>query len=234
MKRPVTFQKKASSGAPLYMLQYSDMMTILLSFFILILVLGKERTAQFKDGLGNVKNLVDMTGGKGVMDFWRSMRKPGHPINIKESEPSPASAVGYEEGASEQSNLDEFSIHKVDFVDNRKTLRLRSSIRFLPGQVRMDRNTQFALDHAVATIYSLRNYNVVVCVLVDTGKPEADRLLAAQRAAWLVRSITENAQIPRKRIRALGQVGSLVNEESGEPVEVVLLLRDKRANSYSP
>ena len=234
MKKSAAFKKRPPIGAPLYMLQYSDMMTILLCFFILLLSLGREKTAKFKDGLGRIKNLADMSGGKGVLDFWRSMRNPGHPVKLKADEPPHATLVGYEDGAAEQFNLDAFNINKVEFVDNRKTLRLRSSIRFLPGQVRMDRDTQFALDQAVATIYSLQNYNVVVCVLVDTGKPEADRLLAAQRAAWLVRSITENAQIPHKRIRALGQVGSLMNEESGEPVEVVLLLRDKRANSYTP
>ena len=232
MKKPVPYSKKAAPGAPAYMLQYTALMTILLAFFILMLSMGHEKNASFKEGVGDIKNLIGMTGGKGVLDFWRSMRNSGHPHKIKADDAPGATLVGYEEDVTEQYSLDASTINKVGFIDNRKTLRLRSSIRFLPGQVRMDRNTQFALDQAIATIYSLQSYNVVVCVLVDTGKPEADRLLAAQRAAWLVRSITENTQIPKERIRAMGQVGSLVNEESGEPIEVLLLLRNKRADIY--
>lgn len=224
-------EKKKPAGAPAYMAQYTALMTILLAFFILMLTMGHEKTAGFKEGVGQIKNLIEFTGGRGVLDFWRSMRKPGLPKKVKEADAPGAKLIGYEEDAIDQFSLDASSIQQIDFMDERKTLRLRSSIRFEPGQVRMARNTQYALDQAVATIYSLQDYRVVVCALADTGKPEADRLLAAQRAAWLVRHITTHAQIPRERIRALGQVGSLVDEESGEPVEVLLLLRDKRADS---
>lgn len=221
-------EKKQSAGAPAYMLQYTALMTILLAFFILMLTMGHERVAGYMDGVGQIKNLLELQGGgSGVMNFWRSMRKPGLPKKVKEDAHPDAQLVGYEKDAVDQYSLDATSIQKIEFVDDKKTLRLLSSIRFEPGQARMDRKTQFALDQAVATIYSLKNYQVVVCVLVDTGHPEADRLLAAQRAAWLVRNITAQTQIPLERIRALGQVGTLVDAEGGEPVEVLLLLRDK-------
>ena len=222
--------KKRAAGAPAYMAQYTALMTILLAFFILMLTMGQDRTAGFKEGVGDIKNLLDLTGGgDGLLEFWRSMRQPGLPKKLQKTDEPDAMLVGYEEDAVEQFSLDASSINHIQIVDDRQTLRLRSSIRFEPGQVRMDRKTQFALDQAVATIYSLQHYHVVVCVQVDTGHPEEDRLLAAQRAAWLVRHITQHTQIPRDRIRALGQVGSLVDEESGEPIEVMLFLRDKQA-----
>jgi len=227
-KRPPPEKKKAP-GAPAYMAQYTALMTILLAFFILMLTMGQEKVAQFKDGVGQIKNLIEMTGGRGVLDFWRSMRIPALPATINPVEDPEAKLIGYEAEAVDHFSLDAGSIRQINFVDERQTLRLRSSIRFEPGQIRMDRTTQFALDQAVATLYSLRHYHVVVCALVDTGHPEADRLLAAQRAAWLVRHITTHAQVPRERIRALGQVRTLVNDETGEPIEVLLLLRDKRA-----
>ena len=228
MKRPPPEKKKAA-GAPAYMAQYTALMTILLAFFILMLTMGQDRVAGFKEGIGQIKNLIEMTGGRGVLDFWQSMRKPGLPKMLQEKEEPGANLIGYEEKAVDQFSLDSSSINKINFIDERQTLRLRSSIRFEPGQMRMDRQTQYALDQAVATIYSMQDFHVVVCALVDTGRPEADRLLAAQRAAWLVRHITTHAQIPRDRIRALGQVGTLLDEETGEPIEVLLLLRDKDA-----
>ena len=229
MKKPSAPTKKAAASAPAYMSQYTALMTILLAFFILMLTMGHEKTAGFKEGVGDIKNLLELSGGgNGLMSFWRTMRRPGLPMKLSVNETPGAKLVGYEEDAVDQFSLDATSINKIGFMDDRQTLRLHSSIRFEPGQVRMDRSTQYALDQAVATIYSLQEYNVVVCALVSSGKPEADRLLAAQRAAWLVRHITTSAQIPRDRIRALGQVGSLVDKESGEPVEVLLLLRDKR------
>ncbi len=221
-------EKKAPAGAPAYMAQYTALMTILLAFFILLLSMGMEKTGGLLEGVGDIKNLIGLTGGQGVLDFWLSTRRPGLPKQEEEPERPDAALVGYEEGAADRLGLDSSSIDKIGFVDERKTLRLRSSIRFDPGQVRMDPKSQFALDQAIATIYSMQNYHVVVCALVDSGRPEADRLLAAQRAAWLVRHITTHAQISKDRVRALGQVGSLVDEESGEPVEVLLLLRNLR------
>ena len=223
-------EKKPPAGAPAYMAQYTALMTILLAFFILMLTMGKEKSAGFREGVGQIKNLIDMTGGKGVLDFWRSMRKPGLPkMASSDKEPEEAMLIGYEEEAVDNFSLDASSINKIDFSDERQTLRLRSSIRFEPGRVRVERNSQFALDQAVATLYSLRQYHVVVCVMVDTGDPEPDRLLAAQRAASLVRHIAVNAQIPLDRIRALGQIGTLPVADGEDPVEVIFMLRDQSA-----
>jgi chemotaxis protein MotB len=231
MSKAVVPEKKKAAGAPAYMAQYTALMTILLSFFILLLTMGQEKVSQFKEGVGQIKNLVELTGGKGVLDFWRSMRKPGLPKLVNPVGDPEANLIGYEEDAVDQFSLDASSIEKIDFVDEKKTLRLRSPIHFEPGRIRVDRDSLFALDQSVATLYSLRQYHVEVCVLVDTGNPEADRLLAAQRAAWLVRHISVHAQIPLDRIRALGQVLTLYGEDGDEPVEVIFLLRDAHGSA---
>ena len=229
MKKPEPPPKKKAAGAPAYMAQYTALMTILLAFFILLLTMGQDKVSQFKEGVGQIKNLVELTGGSGVLNFWRSMRKPGLPKTIAPADSPEAQLIGYEAEAVDQFSLDAESIQKIDFVDERRTLRLRSQIRFEPGRVRVDRNSQFALDQSVATLYSLRQYEVVVCVLLDTGRPEEDRLLAAQRAAWLVRHISAQAQIPLERIRALGQVQTLHGADQDDPIEVIFMLREGRA-----
>jgi outer membrane protein OmpA-like peptidoglycan-associated protein len=218
---------KAAMGAPAYMAQYAALMTILLAFFILLLTMGREKVAEFKDGTGMIRNLVKLTGGSGVMDFWRSMRQPALPAQANPAEDAPeAMLIGYEADALDQFSLDVDGMDSVDFLDLSKTLRLRSSIRFEPGRIRVDRDSQFALDQAIAMLYALRQYQVVVGVMVDTGNPEEDRMLAAQRAAWLTRHITENAQVSRDRIRAVGMVRTLLDEETNEPIDVIFLLRE--------
>lgn len=226
-KKVVMPEKKKPAGAPAYMGQYTALMTILLAFFILMLTMGHEKSAGFKEGVGQIKNLIEMTGGRGVLDFWRSMRNPGLPkmTTTKGADPE-AMLIGYEQDTLDHFSLDASNIKKIDFLDERQTLRLKSSIRFETGRVRVARNSQLALDQAVATLYSLRNYNVVVCVMVDTGEPEADRLLAAQRAAALVRHIAAQAQIPWDRIRALGQVRTMPGDDGEDPIEVMFMLRE--------
>ncbi len=220
---------KKVQTAPAYMAQFAALMTILLAFFILMLTMGQQKVSQFQQGSGLIKNLVDLTGGKGVLDFWRSMQQPALPSVAAATGDPDAKLIGYDADALDQFSLDPESINQIDFLDNRQILRLRSTIRFEPGRVRVDRESQFALDQALAMLYSLQQYHVVVGVMSDTGNAAADRLLAAQRAAWLVRHITENGQISRDRIRSLGLVRSLTTED-GEPVEVIFLLRNTVRN----
>ena len=56
------------AGAPLYMVSFGDMMTILLTFFILLCSYSKERQAGFiSDGVGSFKNVVNAMGLPGVL-----------------------------------------------------------------------------------------------------------------------------------------------------------------------
>ncbi len=61
-------QDDGPSGAPLYMVSFGDMMTILLTFFILLCSYSKERQAGFiSDGVGSFKNVVNAMGLPGIM-----------------------------------------------------------------------------------------------------------------------------------------------------------------------
>lgn len=224
-------EKKKEMEAPAYMTQYASLMTILLAFFILMLTMGQEKVSEFNVGAGLIRNLFDLTGGSGVLDFWRSMRQPALPaVLAPETEvPEEAMLIGYEEHAVDQFSLDVDGMDNIQFQDTRRTLRLRSAIRFEPGRIRIHRDSQSALDEAIAMLFALRQYDVVVTVLVDTGNPAEDRLLAAQRAAWLTRHITDHSQVSRSRIRSMGMVRTLLDEEAGRPVEVIFLLRSSSA-----
>lgn len=56
------------AGAPMYMVSFGDMMTIMLTFFILLCSYATERQAGFvSDGIGSFKNVINSHGLPGVM-----------------------------------------------------------------------------------------------------------------------------------------------------------------------
>ncbi len=224
-RKPKDPPPKKEVGGPAYMVQYAALMMILLSFFILMLTMGQEKQATFKAGSGQIRNLVQFTGGTGVLDFWRSMLRPAAPAALEQEEQPEATLLGHQREAMDQFSLEGLGLRSIEFEDSRRTLRIPTAIRFEPGRFRVAQETRFALDQAVAMLYSMRDSRIVVVALVDTGDPDADRLLAAQRAAWLTQYISDQARVPRGNISALGMARSLEHREADEPVEVMFLLR---------
>lgn len=65
------------AGAPLYMVSFGDMMTIMLTFFILLCSYATERQAGFvSDGVGSFKNSVNSMGMPGVLPADK------HPVDL--------------------------------------------------------------------------------------------------------------------------------------------------------
>ena len=78
-------EDKPPAGAPAYMTTYGDMMTLLLTFFVLLLSFSSMRDAKFRRAMGSLK------GALGVLPFEQSVLKPEIvPIpqltNLQESE----------------------------------------------------------------------------------------------------------------------------------------------------
>ncbi len=216
-----------TNEAPAYMGQFASLMTILLAFFVLMLTLGQDRVAKYKDGVGNIRNLIGLQGGTGVLEFWRSLRRPPAPKVLTQDESTEdAMLVGYERGSIDTHSLDESKMQKIDFEDPKRSLRIRSAIRFERNSLRVTRETQFALDQAAALLYSAsKEYRIVAGVISLEGDAEEDRLLAARRASWLTRHLIENARIPANRIRSMGITRTPDKTEQEKNTEVFFLLR---------
>jgi hypothetical protein len=224
MKAPRPPKKKME--APAYMAQYAALMTILLSFFILLLTMGQEQTAEFKDGLGLIQNAVGSAGGTGVLAFWRTIRNPGLPLTLTEKDDQDdAMLIGYEQEAFDRLLLSHEHINQVEYRDHKKTLLLRSSIRFEPGRTAIQSDAQFALDQAAAMLYTLSSYQVTVTAISHGSSPESSRLLAARQAAWLARHFSEQIPALKNRIRSLGIAEPLSQETEEKRTEVVFLLK---------
>jgi hypothetical protein len=209
-------------------------MTILLAFFIIMLTLGRDRVSQYKSGIGQISNLMGIEGGTGVLEFWRSMRRPPAKNIFTTEEKKDAMLVGYERGERDSFTLTETDVKRIVFEDPRRTYRIHSAIAFDPGHLRIRRDTQFALDQMATLLYSLKKSRIVIEVYVNTGNPAADRKLAAQRAAWLTRHLIENANIPADKIGSIGRCRLLENEQGSPPPQVTFLVKRLQQDSPPP
>ena len=215
-------------GAPAYMGQFASLMTILLAFFIVMLTLGQDRVAKFRVGVGQIRNVIGMQGGSGVLEFWRSMRYPPVPKVVdKEDEDEDSSLVGFQMGARDGFSLQSESLRQITIDDTSRDLRLNTSIQFEPGRIRLRRDTQSSLDHITALLHSIDPYRVDVEVWAQDNNTDA-RNLAARRAIWITRHLVENARIPANRIRAMGLIRNAHQHDTpddSKPTVTILLRR---------
>lgn len=225
MKKKEPPEMSTPAGAPAYMGQFASLMTILLAFFIVMLTLGQNRVAQFRVGVGQIRNMIGMQGGTGVLDFWRSMRYPPVPrvIGEEEDEKEDAQLVGYQMGARDAFSISSDSLSKIDVQDPKHFLRLNSSIRFEPGRLQILRETQSSLDHVTTLLYSVDGYRVDVEVW-GVGNLE-DRKLAGKRAVWIARYLVDHARIAPQRVRSMGLLRTENPEDVTKQPEVTFLLR---------
>lgn len=215
------------AGAPAYMGQFASLMTILLAFFIVMLTLGQNRVAQFKEGVGQIRNMIGLQGGSGVLDFWRSMRHPPVPkvVSADKEEREDAMLVGYQMGARDAFSISSDSLSHIDFENPNRYLRLNTSIKFEEGQLRLQRETQSSLDHITTLLYSIDGYRVDVEVWGDNHT--TPRHLAARRAVWIARYLVEHARLSPERVRSMGLLRNMDETTDDDEImpEVTFLLR---------
>ena len=227
MKKSAPPQSTGPKGAPAYMGQYASLMTILLAFFIVMLTLGQDRASKFRDGVGQIRNLIGLQGGTGVLEFWRSMRYPPAPqVDDKTTEDDDANLIGYQMDARDAFSLQSEALMQILIDDPSKDIRLNTKIDFEPGRVLVRRDTQSSLDHITTLLHSVDAYRVDVEVW---GENDAEsRHLAARRAVWITRHLVENARMQPNRIRAIGLVRDIAPAEPQSPEprpRVTILLR---------
>ncbi len=216
-------EKQGPKGAPAYMGQYASLMTILLAFFIVMLTLGQDRATKFRVGVGQIRNLIGLQGGTGVLEFWRSMRYPPAPRVDPQEEDEDSLLVGYQMGARDAFSLQSETLRQITIDDTSRDLRLNTQIDFHPGRVRIKRDTQSSLDHITTLLHSIDAYRIDVEVW-GKDEPEA-RHLAARRAVWITRHLVEHARIPADRIRAIGLIREDAPETEEQQPKVTILLR---------
>ena len=195
------------AGAPLYMVSFGDMMTILLTFFILLCSYSKERQAGFiSDGVGSFKNVVNAMGLPGVL--------PGdkYPVDLGASRARyrPAGALNDQFLTDAEGRVSELNRDALRKVVKKALTRTRMSK--LPITLIYDRReTALTEDHrrlfdVVADL--LRGHNMVLRIdgyAYEEGvDARATQEIAVVRAAAVADYLEEALGIDRKDMRVTG------------------------------
>ncbi|MBG0775093.1 MAG: OmpA family protein [Desulfovibrionaceae bacterium] len=199
-------------GLPEWMATFSDMVTLLLCFFILLLSFAKQDINTFKTLMGSVKDAF------------------GVQIKRKDAPYAAFSPTNYERKDVELSQqnkqilglvlqlknvLDDPKLKKVTKVtadDDGVVLRVDMSEMFDPGSAHLKPSAE-AIFARVIKILKEYNFNVVVRGHTDDQPPNNAQYptnweLSSARAAAALRYVMEHGEIPPTRLKAVGYADS--------------------------
>ena len=236
-----------NTGAPLWMVTYSDMVTLILVFFILLFSMSQISHNKFEMVTESFQN-------RGVFDFYPSIVPLDTPSSMGEEEEedddffSLPTEVDFEIEVQEdtlqplieevESFLDEFQLHEVisaTRTDLGVELVLQDSIFFNPGEAEiLDEGRPFLTK--IGTLLSSINNNVKIEGHTDSRPINSYRYpsnweLSGARASVIVRYFIEEQELAEERFRiaGYGKTNPLVPNDSEENmnqnrrVEIVIL-----------
>ncbi len=197
-------KKEEDEEAPDYIAQYTSLMTILLAFFIIMLSMGSDKTADYQSGMGYIRNAFGSQGGFGLMPFWRGIWQRNPDIEVEESESEEDHLVGYEKGKLSLDSLDAEGILKAEIQDWGRYVSVTVPISFPENEAAITDGAKEYLKGLGQLFYSLDGYRVTVCAYVSTGDHEADQVLATKRSVLIMRYLRDEYNIDDHRIRSAG------------------------------
>ena len=191
-------------GAPAWMSTFSDLMTLLLTFFVLLLSFSSMRTADFQRAMGSLK------GALGVLPFEQAIVKPVHvPIpqmtNLQESEIS-ESLVKLEDIVSDL-QLDE--VVKLEISDQGLKVTIDNPLLFEIGKADI-RPIMFPILSAVAELArgwpnQIRIEGHTDDQIINTLEFPSNWELSAKRSINVARYFAEDAGLEPERIIPIGR-----------------------------
>ncbi|MBN1670895.1 MAG: OmpA family protein [Kiritimatiellae bacterium] len=213
-------------GAPPYMAQYTALMTILLTFFITMLTMAKEKESGFRIGIGSIRDALGIKGALGLLPFWSNMRTTftkTYP-KVKEQEKDEM-LIGYSREMTWEDMYADVGYLRTEYINRGVGLKIPTPIVFAEGRAAMDKEAKRFMDRIGGILYSLPEVVLTVRSLcTETGDEVQDQLLATKRAAALVRYLEQRARISRDRMRAVGYAHALHIEPPPEGAKQTTLL----------
>lgn len=203
-KEPVD---ESLDGAPLYMVSFGDMMTIMLTFFILLCSYSKERQAGFvSDGVGSFKNVVNAMGLPGVLPGNR------YPLDLgaKRARYRPVGAINDEFLTEPDGRITDLNRDKLrDVIKNQLEKKLETRIPVVLIFDRRDTSLSESHINTLKTIAGLlQGKNLTVRFegfAYEEGEDESTtRGIAAGRALSAANYLNRNHGIPNKNIQTRG------------------------------
>jgi chemotaxis protein MotB len=196
--------KKA--GPPAYMVSFGDMMTLILTFFILLVSMAKKQDPGLvADGVGSFIVALETHGLNGVLSgaekqaiFDKTRRKFGLPTKAEE-----LAAADFDDTSA----LELLRTKAAEGLEPHEELNQPNLARFDPGSSELTYSARRFLDRMITTIRPGKNQLLVLKGhAADSAgmNPAADRQLASKRARAVRKYLIENHNFVDERVEARG------------------------------
>ncbi len=216
---------ECTAGAPAWMVTFADLMSLLLTFFVLLLSFSNTEIVKFRTMAGSVKNALglettsplaisDMPAGDTMLPIQSAKEGTGkHKEGVeRESEElkRELEQLLEEEGIAGRG--------EVQITDRGVVLQLQGDMLFASGSAVIEKKARKVLD-SQAEYMQKQQRNVDVLGHTDdrpiaTGKYPSNWELSAARAGQAVRYFAGKG-VPPSRMRAIGHADSVPVETNG-------------------
>jgi len=191
-------------GAPAYMTSFADMMTLMLTFFILLVAFAQEQRSELMAaGTGSFINALDSLGLPGLLPGGRrsvilGTVPPNFTIPAQHLEKS-STLLDRDLRTSPPDRLRRAAIEY--HLRHKRAVVLATSVSFAPTTTEIDDRCRAELDAVAAIAWQTRSY---VAVEAHVAGPADGWELSALRAAAVARHLREKGLIPYHRITLAG------------------------------
>ncbi|MCB9385140.1 MAG: OmpA family protein [Bryobacterales bacterium] len=202
--------EQKSGGAPAWMCTFADLMSLLLTFFVLLLSMSSTEAAKFRAMAGSLRDAFGMRSDLALSPTSMSDEiLPNDDARQGDPQPEPE-ADEFEQELRESLEAAGLDMENVTLEGDKDTvvLRLDSDVLFASGDAALKPEAYPAID-AIAAYLSTTNYTLDVVghtdsVPIATSLYPSNWELSAARAGQAVRRLTEQHVDPA-RLRAIGR-----------------------------
>jgi hypothetical protein len=201
-KRP---EPPKEAMAPAYFVQYAALWCLMLAFFVVLLSMGHQKTAEFKSGLGAIRDAFGLKGGLGMMPFWRKSTEGHGDNNPSTSKPKEkGDIIGNFKGMLWKEGLSSVDILQTKFDDRGVSITINTPVKFQDGSAALSREDRGFLSRMGTILFNLPDTVITVECLMNEGAGDADLLQATQRSTTITRYLMDECKIPENRIDSVG------------------------------
>ncbi|MFP4055840.1 MAG: flagellar motor protein MotB [Candidatus Brocadiia bacterium] len=201
-------KKRRSSGkrpVPAYMMSYGDMMTLLLTFFILLVSIAEEQRAGLvAAGTGSFVHAIETLGLPGILPGGRKPMDlgalpPNYTIPERYVEPAPDGHILDRQILEPPS--DRLRRTTIEYLRQNQAVALPTAVAFRPGTAQLEARSREALDGIAELAQQTLSY---LAVETYAAGPEDGWALSAHRAAAVARYLHAEGGIAYGRITLAG------------------------------
>lgn len=211
MAKKKTVEKPVEATAPAYMTMYTSLMMLLLAFFIAIMSMATSTTQRggLQPGIGSIKNSFGMQGGLGLMPYIK-MFKRFRSVYPETEEPEEKDEVtrdllGHHKDTIRKDMIVSDGFLSIKTVYRGVSLRITTPVVFSRGSAVLDQPAREFLQRIGGILNSFPEGMLTTRAYTDeTGRTDQDELLAAERAAAVVRYLEQQSGIAPERLSAVG------------------------------